>query len=162
MSSAGHGESALTRFAARMLGTRWFVRAPIAVYRVGLGFVFGRRLLMLEHIGRVSGCRRYVVLEVIDHSSKRYVVVAGFGERAQWLRNVDANPHVRVSISTRRHALAQARRLSAEEATESLNRYASSHPRAWRKLRPVLEQTLGARLDEHHGSLPAVGIELES
>ena len=51
---------------ARALRTRWLVRAPINLYRVGLGFLFGTRLLMLEHVGRRTGARRYVVLEVVD------------------------------------------------------------------------------------------------
>ncbi|MGW4714622.1 hypothetical protein [Nocardia sp. NPDC004260] len=29
---------------ARLLRTRWFVRAPIAVFRARLGFLFGGRL----------------------------------------------------------------------------------------------------------------------
>ncbi|MGH3626024.1 MAG: hypothetical protein ACRDRL_01055, partial [Sciscionella sp.] len=50
---------------AGMLRVRWFVRAPIWLYRARLGFLFGTRLLMLEHIGRTTGERRYVVLEVV-------------------------------------------------------------------------------------------------
>jgi hypothetical protein len=43
------------------------VRAPVWLYRARLGFVFGSRLLMLEHTGRKTGIRRYVVLETVDH-----------------------------------------------------------------------------------------------
>lgn len=78
--------------AARLLRARWLVRAPIWLYRGRLGIVFGSRLLMLEHTGRTSGARRYAVLEVIDRPSPgRYVVSSGFGARAQWFRNVQAN-----------------------------------------------------------------------
>jgi hypothetical protein len=44
---------------------RWLVRAPIWLFRVRLGFMFGSRLLMLEHTGRNTGVRRYVVVEVV-------------------------------------------------------------------------------------------------
>src|SRR4051794_19376116 len=81
--------STTSSIAARALRTRWLVRLPIWLYRARLGFLFGRRLLMLEHVGRTSGQPRYVVLEVVDHSPGEYTVCAGFGERTQWLRNLE-------------------------------------------------------------------------
>jgi len=56
----------LARYGASLLHVRWFVRSPVAVYRARLGFIFGSRLLMLDHAGRSTGTRRYVVLEVVD------------------------------------------------------------------------------------------------
>lgn len=59
--------------------------APIWLYRARLGFVLGSRTLMLEHVGRKSGAKRYVVLEVVGHPAPdTYVVASGFGEHAQW------------------------------------------------------------------------------
>jgi deazaflavin-dependent oxidoreductase (nitroreductase family) len=151
----------LAHVGASLLRVRWFVRAPIVVYRTGFGLLFGRRLLMLEHIGRTSGNVRYVVLEVIDHpSAGRFVVVAGFGERAQWLKNVRHNPRVRVYIGSAKPVPAIARPLSAAEAAEALERYAAAHPRAWNSLRPVLEETLGARIDAEGTSLPMVALDM--
>ena len=43
---------------------RSLVRAPIWLFRARLGFVFGSRLLMIEHTGRKTGARRYVTVEV--------------------------------------------------------------------------------------------------
>lgn len=84
--------------AARLLRVRWIVRTPILLYRARLGFVFGSRLLMLEHTGRKTGIRRYVVLEAVDHPDPAtYIAAAGFGDRAQWLRNSAPPP---VSAST--------------------------------------------------------------
>jgi deazaflavin-dependent oxidoreductase (nitroreductase family) len=148
------------RLAARLLRTRWLVRGPIWLYRARLGVMCGQRLLMLEHLGRVSGRRRYVVLEVIDNSANRYIVAAGFGEKTQWLRNIEANPQVRVSVGARVRVPAQARRLSSTEATAALQSYARRHPRAWARLAPVLEATLGARIDRDGTSLPMVSLDL--
>lgn len=137
------------------------MRAPIWLYRVGLGFVFGNRLLMLEHTGRTSGLRRYVVLEIVDHPAPdRYVVVSGFGDGAQWFRNVEANPQVHVRLGSRKPAPALAHRLDAEDSAAALGRYARAHPRSWAKLRPVLEQTLGTRIDEHGPDLPMIAFDL--
>lgn len=151
----------LAEAGAGLLRVRWFVRAPIWLYRVRLGAIFGGRLLMLEHRGRKSGRRRFVVLEVVDHPRPdTYVVVSGFGRRAQWYRNIEADPGVRVWLRSRRPADAEARPLGAEEAAAALRRYAEAHPRAWESLRPVLEQTLGARIDADGTELPMVALRL--
>lgn len=128
--------------ATRILRTRGVVRAPIYVYRARLGFLLGNRLLLLEHRGRHSGLRRYVVLEVVDRpSSDTYVIVSGFGERAQWYRNLIANPQVRVSVGRHRLAPAVATLLSPDAADATLARYADRHPRTWEQLRRTLEDT---------------------
>lgn len=151
-----HRPSSFADIAARLLRTRWLVRAPIWLYRVRLGFVFGSRLLMLEHIGRKSGEPRYVVLEVVDRSDGAFTVAAGFGERTQWLRNLEANPEAHVAVGSRVRVPVVASRLSPAEATEALRHYASRHPRAWAGLAPVFEQTLGAPINESGTTLPMV------
>ncbi|XAS75211.1 nitroreductase family deazaflavin-dependent oxidoreductase [Dermatophilaceae bacterium Sec6.4] len=155
--------SPITRASAALLRVRWFVRAPIWLYRAKLGFLFGSRLLMLEHVGRTSGLRRYVALEIVDHPAPgRYVVVSGFGEKAQWFRNVRANPQVRVYLGSRPPAVATAHRLDEADSAASLGRYATTHPRSWAKLRPVLERTLDTRIDVNHARLPMLAIDLDA
>jgi deazaflavin-dependent oxidoreductase (nitroreductase family) len=142
---------------------RWFVRAPIWLFRARLGAIFGGRLLMLEHRGRKSGRRRQVVLEVVDRPEPgTYVIVSGFGKRAQWYRNVEADPRVRVWLGSHGPVAAVARPLGPEEAAAALRRYADAHPRAWASLRPVLEQTLGARIEEGGTELPMVALRRAS
>ncbi|MGX6607038.1 nitroreductase family deazaflavin-dependent oxidoreductase [Micromonosporaceae bacterium Da 78-11] len=152
----------IVRASAALLRVRWFVRAPIWFYRAGLGFVFGTRLLMLEHVGHTSRLKRYVVLEIIDHPTpSSYVVVSGFGERAHWYRNVQANPNVRITVGARGPAAATTRRLDPAASAASLARYANAHPRSWAKLRPVLEQSLGTSIDEDGTDLPMIAIDLD-
>jgi deazaflavin-dependent oxidoreductase (nitroreductase family) len=148
------------RAAAALLRRRSLVRAPIWLYRARLGLLFGPRLLMLEHIGRQSGQRRYVVLEIVDHpSAGRWVVASGFGDRAQWLRNVQVNPGVRIYLRSRRPVPATASRLDPQAAADALRRYAAAHPRAWARLRPVFEQTLGASITEAGTRLPLIALD---
>ena len=117
--------------ALRILRNRTLVRAPILLYRAGLGFLLGSRMLMLEHTGRVSGAAREVVLEVTDRPGPgRYVVVSGFGERAQWYRNVLARPAVRVSVGRRRSVPATATPLPREQAAALFAAYPRRHPRS--------------------------------
>lgn len=128
-----------TPLGLRLLRTRAFARAPIPVYRVGLGAVFGSRLLMLEHTGRVSGALRHVVLEVTGRPGPgRYVVVSGFGERAQWLRNVLARPQVRVWTGWHRAMAAEAVRLPVDQAQAVFDRYPVEHPAGWAQLEPII------------------------
>lgn len=160
-SASSPAVGAIVAWAAGLLRVRWLVRAPVGLYRARLGFLFGSRLLMLEHTGRKSGARRHVVLEVVDRPRPgTYVVVSGFGARAQWFRNVRANPHVRVYAGGHRPAPATARLLTSDEATAALTAYAASHPRAWAALKPVLEATLGARISDQETSLPVIALEL--
>lgn len=152
--------SRTARFAANILRIRWLVRAPIWLYRAGLGFLFGNRLLMLEHVGRISGLPRYVVLEVVDRSHDAYTVVAGFGERADWLRNLDANPHAHISVGGRRRVPIVAHRMTPDQAARALRHYAAKHPRAWSRLAPVFEQTLGEPISETGTTLPLVRLDI--
>lgn len=123
----------------RALRTRWLARAPIWLYRARLSVLFGSRMLMLEHTGRRTGLPRHVVLEVVSHPAPgRYLVVSGFGTEAQWFHNVMANPHVRISVSTRHRRPALSRQLEASEAQAVLRRYAQEHLRAWRRLEPIV------------------------
>lgn len=88
------------------------------------------------------------------------MVVSGFGSRAQWFRNVSADPRVRVWLGSRRPAPATARPLDRGEAVSALAAYASRHPRAWAALKPVFEETLGARIDDQNTSLPLITLDL--
>lgn len=54
------------RWVARALRNRRLVRSPIWLYRHGLGWLLGPRVLMLEHVGRKTGEPRYVCLEVVQ------------------------------------------------------------------------------------------------
>jgi deazaflavin-dependent oxidoreductase (nitroreductase family) len=128
----------------RILRRRMLVRAPIALYRLGLGFLFGRRMLLLEHAGRRTGRVRRAVLEVTDRPGPgRYVVVSGFGDRAQWFRNVTAEPRVRISVGTRRSAPATAHRVPRDRAAALFADYPRRHPRAWARLEPTVRAACG-------------------
>lgn len=133
---------------ARLLRTRWFVRAPIGMFRARLGFLFGGRILLLEHRGRKSGKTRYVVLETVARPAADTIVVAsGFGRSAQWFRNLTADPHCRVSIGARHLVPATARELAADESARVLSDYRRRHPRAYRELSGVIEAATGASID---------------
>ncbi|WP_132991694.1 nitroreductase family deazaflavin-dependent oxidoreductase [Gordonia zhaorongruii] len=134
---------------ARILQTRWLVRLPIPMMRAGLGFVFGGRLLLLEHIGRRSGQHRYVALETVERPAKdRVIVASGFGETAQWFRNLRADPQCWVSIGFMRREPAVPRRLSVDEARDVIERYQARSPRAYAELSAIIEEATELSIDE--------------
>ena len=161
MTSTPRSSSKLAAVGARILRYRPLMRAPIWVFKARAGAVLGPRLLMLEHIGRTSGVRRYVILEVVGHPAPdSYVVASGFGEKAQWFRNIKANPRVRVYAGSRAPMPATARIMTPQEADRALSAYARRHPRAWARFKPVLERTLGSPITETDSPLPIVELRL--
>lgn len=151
----------MTGLAAALIRTRWLARAPIWLYRARLGFLLGQRLLLLRHTGRASGRQRSVVLEVVDRPAPGTVLVASaLGERAQWFRNVVATPQVMVQLGSRRPAPALARVLSRADAAAAIGRYASAHPRAWSRLRPVVEDLLERPVTPDDPGFPVVALDL--
>ncbi len=160
--SEAHSPSLFARTGARIMRSRLLMRAPIWIYKARAGALFGSRILMLEHIGRKSGARRYAVLEVADHPDPdTYVVASGFGRKAQWFRNIEANPRVRVYAGSHAPAAATARVLDQQEADRTLAVYRSRHTRAWDQLKPVLDETLGTEITETDTPLPMVELRLD-
>jgi deazaflavin-dependent oxidoreductase (nitroreductase family) len=154
--------STTTSVGARILRNRYLMRAPIWIYKARAGALLTSRLLMLEHVGRKSGARRHVVLEVVDHPTPdTYVVASGFGTKAQWFRNILANPRARVYVGSRAPRHATARALDQDEADRVLAEYRSKRPQMWERFKPVLEETLGQPITETGSPLPLVELRLD-
>lgn len=152
----------LASLAGRLLRSRRLMRAPIWIYKARAGALFGSRILLLEHVGRKSGLPRYAALEVVDHSvPDTYVVASGFGRKAQWFRNIEANPRVRVYAGSHAPRTATARVLTTPEADRTLASYRTRHPKAWERMRPVLEHTLGVPITDTDTPLPLVELRLD-
>ncbi|MDI3405009.1 nitroreductase family deazaflavin-dependent oxidoreductase [Streptomyces cavernicola] len=128
--AAGPNRPQLPRGVRRLLA-----RLPIALYRAGLGPLFGGRLLLLHHVGRSTGLDRRVVLEVVAHDRERgsWTLASGFGPKAAWYQNLRRTPTATVQVGNRRHAVT-AHFLTADEGGEILARYAPRHPRTARRL----------------------------
>lgn len=105
---------------------------PILFYKCGLGFVFGKRFLMLTHIGRKSDLAHDTVLEVVksDEYSKRYYVASGWGEKSNWFQNIIINPEVKIQVRNE-EVNALLKRLELEQAIEVLLEYANIYPKAF-------------------------------
>jgi len=106
-------------------GMLWyFFRAPVYLYRWRLGWLFGKRCLLLTHIGRRTGLRRQTVLEVVEYRKQgpEVVVANGFGPDSDWVRNIEANPGEEVMVGWQ-HFVASHRFLGEEEAMRVIQSY---------------------------------------
>lgn len=83
---------------------KWFFQAPSWLYRAHLGFLMGRRFLMIEHRGRKSAKLYRTVIEVVGrHPDKgEWIVTAGFGPKSDWYLNLQAGTLEAVWIRSRR------------------------------------------------------------
>ena len=153
--------------ASLLLGrvARTLARAPIGLYRAGYGFLLGHRVLMLEHTGRRTGLPRYVVLEVVRRPAEAtFVVAAGTGPKADWYRNVEREPRVRVWVGRRNAAGAVARPIEQTEARRHFAAYRAERPWTWRLLRPLISRLIGhpGQTDEDlFATVPLVELHLD-
>lgn len=124
--------------------SRVMYRLPIWLFHVHLGWLLGNRFLLLTHTGRKSGLPRQNVLEVLQYErpSSTYYVLAAWGEKSDWVRNVMKTPEVAIAAG-HRHFDACAVRLSPDETEHFLLSYARRHPVAAR----ILPRLMGYRVD---------------
>ena len=123
---------------------RILFRLPIWLYKAHLGWLLGKRFLLLNHIGRKSGLPRQVVLEVVrfDQETSTYIIASGFGETSQWYQNLLQQPQVTIQIGSKNYQMA-AKFLSTREGAAEMVNYAQRHPSAAKNL----PQLMGYRVD---------------
>lgn len=114
---------------------RFFFRAPIFLYRIGLGGLLGKRFLLLNHIGRKSSKRRQTVLEVVNHDKETdtFYIASGFGKKSDWYLNILEIPEVNIQVGWRKMAVT-AVPLTPEESGQAMVDYARRHPAAAKNL----------------------------
>ncbi len=119
--------------------SRLLWRAPIWIYRLGLGGLIKGRMLLLRHIGRSSGLPRENVLEIVDFDddSQTYYVAAGFGKNSDWYRNIVKQPQVTIVVG-RRAIPVTAVPLPPEESGRAMANYAQRNPKAAKSLMRII------------------------
>lgn len=113
------------------------LHAPVWLFRARLGFLFGKRIVMLEHTGRRSGKLRQTPLEVVHRNGDAYILCSGTGPNADWYRNIRAKPAVGMWVGSKRHAVEQ-RFLETSEAATTFAFYERSHPKAAARLTELM------------------------
>ena len=72
-----------------------------ALYDIGLGPLIGRLVLLLTTTGRKTGLPRVTPLQYEEIDGAFYLG-SSRGQKADWFRNILANPHVEVRVKSRR------------------------------------------------------------
>ena len=118
---------------------RFLFRAPLFLYRIGLGGLLGKRFLLLNHIGRKSGKPRQTVLEVVnyDKETDTYTIASGFGRKSDWYLNILQNPEVEIQVGWRK-ILVTAVPLTPEASGQTMVDYARRYPTAAKNLSKIL------------------------
>ena len=122
---------------------RWMFKAPLTLWRLGLGPLIGQYLIVITTTGRKSGLPRHTMTEYHTLPNGRPVVPCAFGERAQWFKNIQADPLVTIQMADGAESV-RARRITADD--ELLTTYKLINRRNPVMLQWYLE-SVGVRVD---------------
>ena len=103
-------------------------RSPIFLYRIRLGWMLGRRFMLLTHIGRRSGKVRRTILAVLrfDPQTKEIMAISAWSS-SDWYLNIQASSALQVETGFTHYAPEQ-RTLSPEEIATLFEEYSHKHP----------------------------------
>jgi deazaflavin-dependent oxidoreductase (nitroreductase family) len=129
------------------------LRAPLWVYHRDLGPLLGSRFVYLAHQGRLTGLRRETVLRVarLDHEAGEIVVIAAWGNRAHWVRNLRAGRALELRIGHLRFPEPEHRFLPDEETRSLLVSCREDRPVRYRLTTGVLPLPADPKNDDLGG-----------
>jgi deazaflavin-dependent oxidoreductase (nitroreductase family) len=82
---------------------KWIFKIPVLYYKLSLGWMIGKRFLLLTTTGRKTGKTRHTPLEYeYDPREDWYRISPGWGGNTDWYKNILKNPHVSVQVGRRR------------------------------------------------------------
>lgn len=93
---------------------KWIAKAPLMLWRLGLGPLSGKVMMVITVTGRKSGLARQTIVEYHTLNGRKYAP-SGFGAKAQWYKNIQANPLVTVQTASGTESMQAVRVTSDEE-----------------------------------------------
>ena len=93
---------------------RKLYHAPILLYRLGLGKLFGKYILIISTFGRKSGKVRRTPIEYHRAGDALYAI-SGFERDPDWYQNLKAHPYVTLQTNQGTHSMLARRPETAEE-----------------------------------------------
>jgi deazaflavin-dependent oxidoreductase (nitroreductase family) len=75
-----------------------FMKGPILAWRLGLGPVVGRTIMIVTTTGRKSGLPRHTVVGFHETNGHKYLFTLR-GPNTDWYRNMLADPHVTIQTT---------------------------------------------------------------
>jgi deazaflavin-dependent oxidoreductase (nitroreductase family) len=123
----------MTMFEKRPGGfLKFFFKTPVFLYKIGLGGferIIGAEWMLLTTVGRKSGQPRQTMVDILDYDkdADTYYVEAAYGARADWYKNIQANPLFEAQVG-RRKFKARAGELTSDNAAEMLVQFYRRKP----------------------------------
>jgi deazaflavin-dependent oxidoreductase (nitroreductase family) len=117
------------------------------LYRLGLGEVLARaRLIVLTTRGRKSGLPRHTIVEYRMHGNKIYVI-SGWGDRPNWVQNLQAYPLATMKSGPRRYQVEASRVENTSEVLRALFLFRQPAPQVYDSIlaRMTEEDSVDAR-----------------
>jgi deazaflavin-dependent oxidoreductase (nitroreductase family) len=114
---------------------RILFRLPVYFYRIGLGWMLGKRLVLINHVGRKTGRQHQAVVEVVEREkgTENVIVVAGYGEQTQWYKNLGNQLKTTIQIGNRKYPVS-VELLKPEDGEDIIVRYMARYGNLTRQL----------------------------
>lgn len=93
---------------------------PVQLWRLGLGPLLGQLFVLITTTGRKSGLPRRTLTEYHRLNGKLYAP-SGFGRRAQWYRNIEADPRVTIQTAAGAQSVTAVRVTDDQEILDLLH-----------------------------------------
>lgn len=111
---------------------KFFFKIPVWIYKMGFGGwekLIGAQWMLIATRGRKSGKPRHTMVDVMDYdaASDTYYVEAAYGPRADWYRNIQANPVFEARVGRRKFS-ARAATLPNDHAGEMMVQFYRKKP----------------------------------
>lgn len=92
-------------------------RVPMLLWRLGLGPIVGRMIMVITTTGNKSKLPRHNMTEYYALNGKKYTVCA-YGEKAAWYKNIKADPRVTVQTAGGTQSMQAVRVTDDDELTQ--------------------------------------------
>lgn len=104
------------------------LKLPLLLYRTGMGWLLGKRFMLLTHVGRCSGKVRQTVLAVLsfDPKTKEIKAISAWSA-SDWYKNILTSPALQVETGRTRYVPVHYF-LSSEEIAALFEDYRRKHP----------------------------------
>jgi deazaflavin-dependent oxidoreductase (nitroreductase family) len=114
---------------------RFLFRIPVYFYRIGLGWLFGERFVLINHVGRKTGKEHQVVVEVLEREkgTNNVIVVAGYGEQTQWYKNLRNQSKTTIQLRNRKYGVS-VEFITPEDGEDIIARYVGRYGKLTQQL----------------------------
>lgn len=111
---------------------KFFFKMPLLLHKFGMGGwerLIGAEWMLITTTGRKTGKLRKTLVDVMDYNpdNDTYYIEAAYGSRADWYRNIKANPIFEAQVG-RRKFKAQAEELNKADTREMLVQFYQRKP----------------------------------